>query len=103
MKEPVYIISVDEKDPTSGMYAVLDEDGQTMVQVFLYKDDATSYNVHLEALGQDLHVCELQDRTPVFNLCEMMGYGFVIINKGEVVVPRIETLKSDLFNRSEPS
>ena len=53
MSSPVYIISISEKDPTSGLYAVYDEDGETMVQVFLDKDDAECYNTHLEALGQD--------------------------------------------------
>lgn len=103
MSSPVYVISISETDPTTGMYAVHDEDGETMVQVFLDKDDAECYNIHLEALGQDLHVCEVKDGETVYRLCDMMGYGFVTINKGEVVVPRMETLKADLFDRSEPS
>lgn len=103
MTNPIYIISNNKEDPTSGMYAITDADGDTMVQIFLNKDDAVGYNIHLEALDQELHVCEVLDGDPVYSLCEMMGYGSVTIKKGEVVVPRIETLKSDLFNRSQPS
>ena len=103
MSSSVYVISISETDPTTGMYAVHDEDGETMVQVFLDKDDAECYNIHLEALGQDLHVCEVKDGESVYHLCEMMGYGSATINKGEVVVPRMETIKADLFDRSEPS
>ncbi|QIN96779.1 hypothetical protein [Synechococcus phage S-N03] len=103
MSNSVYVISISETDPTTGMYAVYDEDGETMVQVFLDRDDAECYNTHLEALGQELHVCEIPDNEAIYRLCDMMGYGFVTINKGEVVVPRMETLKADLFDRSEPS
>ena len=40
----------------SGAYASIDDDGHPIVQFFVDKDDATMYNVHLEALGQDLAV-----------------------------------------------
>lgn len=103
MSSSVYVISISEEDPTTGLYAVYDEDGETMVQIFLDKDDAECYNTHLEALGQELHVCEIEDKEAIYRLCDMLGYGFVTIKQGEVVVPRIETLKADLYNRSEPS
>lgn len=103
MTQSVYVISISETEPISGLYAVYDDEGETIIQVFVNKDDADCYNTHLEALGQDLYVCEIPDSGTIYGLCDMMGYGFVTINKGDVVVPRIETLKSDLFNRSEPS
>ena len=96
---PVYVITNEPSNPTGGLYAVTDDDGNTVVQMFLDEDDAISYNVHLEALGQDLHVHRIGDGTSIHHLCEIMGYAFVIIPKGEVVVPRTETLQFDLIDR----
>lgn len=96
---PVYVITNEPTNPTGGLYAIYDDEGGTVVQMFLDEDDAISYNVHLEALGQNLHVRKIEDGTTIHHLCEIMGYAFVIIPKGEVVVPRLETLKSDLIDR----
>ena len=38
------------------LYATVDEEGNTVIQLFVDEDDAISYNVHLEALDQGLHV-----------------------------------------------
>ena len=96
---PVYVITKEPNNPTSGLYAVYDEEKNTVVQMFLDEDDAISYNVHLEALGQELYVHRIDDGQSIHHLCEMLGYAFVIIPKGEVVVPRAETLQFDLIDR----
>ena len=99
----VFVITNDKTDPTAGMYATTDNEGNTIIQLFLDKDDAISYNVHLEAIGQQLHVVGIEDGDSIRHLCEMMGHGSTTIKKGDVVVPRIETLQTDLLLRSDPS
>ena len=96
---PVYVITNEPNNPTGGLYAVQDDEGGTVVQMFLDEDDAISYNVHLEALGQELHVRRVENGDTIHRLCEIMGYAFVVVPRGEVVVPRFETLKSDLIDR----
>lgn len=91
----LFAITNSPEDPTSGLYATMDADGETTVQLFVSEDDAVSYNVQLEAIGQDLHVSEIVDSSNIDKLCEVMGYAFTIIQPGEVVVPRYETQASD--------
>lgn len=98
-----FVITNDKEDPTAGMYATTDNYGNTIIQLFLDRDDAISYNIHLEAIGMELYVVGIEDGDSIRQLCEMMGHGTTTINKGEVTVPRIETLKTDLLLRSEPS
>ena len=74
----------------------MDMDGNTTVQMFASEDDAISYNVQLEAIGQELFVREIEDSTNIDKLCEVMGYAFTVIQPGEVVVPRYETQATDL-------
>ena len=76
----------------NGIYAVPDEEGNTVVQFFMNEDDAISYNVHLEAVDQPLVVTKTPDKD-IDKLCNMMGYAYSIIEPGTVVVPRLETLQ----------
>ena len=82
-------------DLESGAYAVHDPDGNIVVQFFVDRDDALCYNVYLEAIDTNLVVTEVQEEN-IDKLCEMMGYAHTIIEKGQVVVPRIETLQNEL-------
>ena len=91
----LYAITNNPEDPSAGMYATQDAEGNVIVQLFMNEEDALSYNVQLEALGQDLHVREIQDESNIDKLCEVMGYAFTIIQPGEVVVPRYETQAFD--------
>ena len=91
----LYAITNNPDDPSAGMYATQDAEGNVVVQLFAEEDDAMSYNVQLEALGQELHVREIKDSTNIDKLCEIMGYAFTIIQPGEVVVPRYETQEAD--------
>ena len=74
----------------SGAYATLSPDGDIVVQFFINKDDAESYNTHLEAIDQELVVTETPNEN-VDKLCNLMGYAYTIIEPGEIVVPRAET------------
>jgi hypothetical protein len=48
----------------------------------------------LEALGQDLHITETDNDT-ADKLCSVLGYAYSIVEPGEIVIPRIETLMND--------
>ena len=87
----LYAITNNPESPSDGLYATQDLEGNVIVQLFMNEEDAVSYNVQLEALGQNLHVSEIQDENNIDKLCEVMGYAFTIIQPGEVVVPRYET------------
>ena len=62
-----------------------------MVQFFVDKDDAISYNTLLGAVGYELQVTETPDDA-VDKLCDMLGHAYSIVEPGEVIVPRAETL-----------
>ncbi len=90
----MYLLTKDENNIESGAFATLDTEGTTVVQFFVEKDDAICYNTMLEALGQDLHITE----TPpgdVDKLCDLLGYAYSIVEPGQVVIPRMETISND--------
>ena len=45
------MLTKNEDDLESGAYATHDADGVTVIQFFVDKDDAISYNTQLEAVG----------------------------------------------------
>ena len=92
----MFVLTNLEDKLDGGLYATTDGEGNVIVQVFVDKDDAVCYNTHLEAIDQGLFVTELEETHKVEKLCELMGYAYTIVDKGQVVVPRIETLQSDL-------
>ena len=77
----------------SGAYATLDSEGGIVVQFFVDKDDAERYNIQLEAIDQGLFVTEIPNEN-LDKLCNLMGYAYTIIEPGELVVPRYETLEN---------
>ena len=90
----MYLLTREEDDIDSGAYASIDDDRVPIVQFFVDKDDAITYNVHLEALGQDLHVTETGNDV-VEKLCGVNGHAYTIIEPGEFVIPRFETLQNE--------
>ena len=94
----MYLLTVEEGNIDSGAYASRDDDGTHIVQFFVDKDDAVSYNELLGAIGYQLKVTETPDEA-VDKLCEMMGYAYSIVQPGEVIVPRTETLLSDFIGQ----
>ena len=91
----MFLLTREEDNIESGAYASIDDDGHPIVQFFVEKDDAIMYNVHLEALGQNLHVTEAQNDV-VDKICGIHGHAYTIIHPGEFVIPRFETLHNDL-------
>lgn len=92
----MFILTRKADDIESGAYASVDNDGHVIVQFFVEKDDATLYNTHLEALGQDLHVTQTK-LEEVDKMCSLLGYAYTIVEPGEIVIPRLETIQNDCF------
>ena len=92
----LYGLTKNPGDIESGLYATVDEEGNTVVQLFVNEDDAICYNTQLEALDQGLHVTFIDNAENVDKLCDVMGYAYTVIEPGHFVVPRIETLQRDL-------
>ncbi len=94
----MFILTREKNSIESGAFASVDEQGDPIVQFFVEKDDAVTYNTFLEAIGQDLHVTET-DHESVDRLCSVLGYAYTVVNPGEIVIPREETLYNDYLQR----
>ena len=91
----MFMLTKDEDNIESGAYATHDADGITVIQFFVDKDDAISYNTQLEAVGYNLSVTETPDDC-VDKLCDLLGYAYTIVERGEIIFPRTETLIEQL-------
>ena len=90
----MYLLTREEGNIESGTFATEDHDGTKMIQFFVDKDDAITYNTFLEALGEGLCITETEDQN-VDKLCDVLGVAYTIVEPGEVVYPRAETLSHD--------
>ena len=90
----MYILTRKVDDIESGTFATIDKEGRAIIQFFVDKDDAVTYNTQLEALGQDLVITETEDDT-IDKLCNVMGYAYSVVEPGEFVIPKIETLQHE--------
>ena len=93
----MYLLTKEENSIESGAFASIDNDGTTIIQFFIDKDDAMCYSTHLEAIGQELYVTETKDDN-IDTLCDVLGYAYTIVEPGQVVIPRIETQHDEIFN-----
>jgi hypothetical protein len=89
----MYLLTRVKDDIASGTFATLDDDGTRVIQFFVSKDDAVTYNTYLEALDQHLHVSEAQDEM-VDKMCDALGEAYTVVEEGEIVIPRLETLEA---------
>ena len=87
----MYLLTKTKGDLESGAFASVDDDGTPIVQFFVNEDDAIMYNTLLEAIGQDIHVTEI-DSDIVDKFCGVMGHAYTIVDEGEFVIPKLETL-----------
>ena len=93
----MYLLTKEEDNLESGAYASVDEDGTPIVQFFVCKDDAITYNTMLEAIDQEINITEI-DPEMMDKFCGALGHAYTIVDEGEVVIPKIETLQHVLFN-----
>lgn len=96
----MYILTREKDSIESGAFASPNDGGTPVVQFFVNKDDAITYNTLLEAIGEDLEVTET-DNDAVDKLCSLMGYAYTVIEPGEIVIPRDETLYYDYVQRTD--
>ena len=54
----MYLLTKKEGSIESGAFATVDNEGTTIVQFFVDRDDAVSYNIQLEAIGHQLFITE---------------------------------------------
>jgi hypothetical protein len=90
----MFLLTKQKNNIESGTYATYDSDGSTIVQFFIDKDDAITYNDHLHAIGYELHVTETPDEN-IDKMCDILGFAYTIVEPGDIVLPRTETLMSD--------
>ena len=103
----MFVLTKQDNNIESGAFATIDTDGITVIQFFIDKDDAVTYNTHLGAIGFELGITELKDES-VDKLCDALGYAYSIVEPGEVMIPKVETRHSELehrdsFQDSDPS
>ena len=92
----MFILTKKPDDVESGAYASIDKEGDTIVQFFVDKNDAETYNTHLEALDEKLYVTETK-MDEADKMCCLMGYAYTVVEPGDIVIPRAETIQNDLF------
>ena len=92
----MFILTKKPDNIESGAFASCDDDGDTIVQFFVDKDDAVTYNTHLEALDEKLYVTEtaIEDAD---KMCALLGFSYTVVEPGEIVIPRLETTQNDLL------
>jgi hypothetical protein len=93
----MYLLTKIEGDLESGAYASVDDDGVPIVQFFVNKDDAITYNTMLEALDEGIAVTEI-DGDILDKFCSVIGHAYTIAEEGEIVIPKLETLTHRLFD-----
>ena len=91
----MFFLTKGKDSEEAGVYATKDDDGTTIIQFFVDKDDAETYNVQLTAVGYDLIVSETPDES-VEKLSEALGYAYTVAEPGDFVIPRLEILQSTL-------
>ena len=92
----MFILTKKPDNIESGAFASCDDDGDTIVQFFVDKDDAVTYNTHLEALDEKLYVTETK-MDDADKMCALLGYAYTVVEPGEIVIPRVETSQNDSF------
>ena len=91
----MFMLTRRKDDIESGTYATKSEDGSTLVQFFVDRDDAVCYNDQLTAVGYNLQITETPDEA-VDKLCEALGYAYTIVEPGQIVIPKMETIFNEL-------
>ena len=94
----MYLLTRREGEVDSGVYASVDEDGTPIVQFFVEKDAAVMYNTMLEALDQNICVTEIEDDM-LEKFCSVLGHAYSVVDEGEFVIPKLETLEHVILNR----
>ena len=92
----MYLLTKIQGDLESGAYASVDDDGVPIVQFFVSKDDAMTYNTMLEAIDQEIFITEI-DSDYLEKFCSVIGHAYTIVEEGEFVIPKVETHAHSVF------
>ncbi len=95
----MYLLTRVQGEVESGAFASVDDDGTPIVQFFVNKDDAICYNTQLEAIGQKICVTEI-DPDLLDKYCGVLGHAYTVVDEGEIVIPKLETLQHALVSLS---
>ncbi len=87
----MFLLTREQGNIESGVFATMDDDGTAIVQFFVSKDDAIMYNTMLEAIDQEINVTEVDDEM-VDKFCGALGHAYSVVADGEMVIPKLETL-----------
>ena len=87
----MFLLTREQGNIESGVFATMDDDGTAIVQFFVSKDDAIMYNTMLEAIDQNIKVTEVDDEM-VDKFCGALGHAYSVVDDGEMVIPKLETL-----------
>ena len=96
----MYLLTKEDGNIESGAYASVDDDGTPIVQFFVNKDDAITYNTLLEAIDQEIHVTEI-DSDLVDKFCGVLGHAYTVVDDGDFVIPKLETITYALTETSD--
>ena len=95
----MYLLTKEEGNLESGAFASVDDDGTPIVQFFVNKDDAITYNTMLEAIDQNICVTEI-DPEMLEKYCGALGHAYTVVDEGDIVIPKLETLQHVLVTNS---
>ena len=93
----MYLLTKKEGKIDSGVYASVDDEGTPIVQFFIDKDDAITYNTMLEAIDTEIAVTEI-DGDSLEKFCSVIGHAYTVVEEGEIVIPKLETLTHTLID-----
>jgi len=84
----MFILTTKEKeDKSEGAYAVVTENGEKVLQLFLHEDDAVRYMGLLEADDfPEMTIEDIPDEEAIA-ACRRFGYNYVIITPDDFVIP----------------
>lgn len=93
----VYVLLFNARTENEGIHT-LNVDGQDVVLMFEYEDDATRFALMLEAQDFPEAAVEGMDQAKIEEFCESAGYGHRLVSKGSLAMPPEQNLEQTTWN-----
>lgn len=90
-EEILYVLSPGGDIYKDGVYASVSVDGTREVVIFTNRDDVVRYQIQLDAIDVSMDIVEVET-SELTTYCELNNFAYVIVEEGELVFPRVETL-----------
>jgi hypothetical protein len=97
----VYVLLFNARTDNEGIHT-LQMDGQDLVLMFEYEDDATRYALMLEAQDFPGATVEAIDQAEIEEFCDSAGYGYRLIPEGALAMPPEQNVEQTTWS-PEPS